>query len=291
MIELFGIPLRFHPLFIVLMAISAVTGYFVELLTLFGIVLIHELGHAIAARHFRWKVLEVQFLPFGGVAKVDDRGGVSAAEELIVAACGPLMNALMIAASVSLKAAGLWEGEWVDYFVAANAWIGLFNLLPALPLDGGKMLHALLSYRVPYYLTMAAGAWLGIAFAFALAAFACFYGRGGGLDLNVLAVALFILASNWIALRELHYRFMRFLIVRGPRAEELARKGGLIRPIVVDGRFSAAGVVRMFVREKYHLIYVLDENGAVAAVLPEHRLIRSVFEGRRPQGGTNELFM
>lgn len=273
------------------MAISAVTGYFVELITLFCIVLIHELGHVIAAKHYGWTVLEVQLLPFGGAAVVDDRGGISAAEELLVAAAGPFMNAFMIAAAGALQWAGLWSGAWADYFIEANVWIGLFNLLPALPLDGGKMVLALISYRIPYYRTLAFCAWLSMALSAALAFVACYPYREGGLHLNALAIAVFLLASNWIALRDLHYRFMRFLIARGGKADQLARKGGPACPIVVDGRSSVASVSKLLIREKYHLIYVLGENGAIVAVLPEHRLIQSVFIDKRPASAVSELFM
>lgn len=291
MINLFGIAYRFHPLFIVLMAISALTGYFVELLTLFGIVLIHELGHVVAAKHYGWKVLEVQLLPFGGVAVVDDRGGVSAAEEFLVAAAGPLQNALMIAAAEALRFTGLWDGSWVDYFIKANAWIGLFNLFPAPPLDGGKMVQALLSYRIPYYRTLAVCAWLGIIAGSALAVMAFHPYGAGGLNLNVLAIAAFLVATNGMSLKNLNYRFMRFLIARASKAEELVRKGGLARPIVVDGRSKVVGITKMFIREKYHLIYVLGDNGTIMAVLPEHRLIRTVFVDKRPVSAVSELFM
>ena len=74
----------------------AFTGYFLEAITLFGIVLIHELGHLTAAKGFGWRVQEVQLLPFGGVLIVDELGTTSTREELIVALAGPLQHVWMI---------------------------------------------------------------------------------------------------------------------------------------------------------------------------------------------------
>ena len=74
---------------------SIVTGYFVELITLFAIVFVHELGHVAAARGFGWNVLEVKLLPFGGVAEVEEAGSLPSKEEAIVAIAGPLQNLWM----------------------------------------------------------------------------------------------------------------------------------------------------------------------------------------------------
>ncbi|GJM75651.1 hypothetical protein HMSSN036_78670 [Paenibacillus macerans] len=105
---------------------------------MFAIVFIHELGHVTAARMYGIRVLSVQMLPFGGVAVMEDAGDLTAGREIAIALAGPLQNALLILASLLLHAAGLWDGPFLDYFIQSNILIALFNLLPILPLDGGK---------------------------------------------------------------------------------------------------------------------------------------------------------
>src|SRR5690554_6371805 len=78
------IPIRIHPLLWFLLAGSAITGYILELIVLFAVVVIHELGHVVAASSFRWRVREIRLLPFGGVAEVEEAGNVPAWQELIV---------------------------------------------------------------------------------------------------------------------------------------------------------------------------------------------------------------
>jgi len=96
LIELFGTVYRLHPLFVLMMAAALLIGHFVELLVLFGVVVVHELGHVAAARWFGWRVREVRLLPFGGVAVADPADGADSVQETAVALAGPLQNLLMI---------------------------------------------------------------------------------------------------------------------------------------------------------------------------------------------------
>jgi stage IV sporulation protein FB len=274
-----------------MMALSVVMGYYIELLTLFGIVIIHELGHVVAAQHYGWKVTEIQLLPFGGVAIIDEQGSVTAGEEIVVALAGPLQNVLMISFALLMKSTALWDDGWVDYFVQANMGIALFNLLPILPLDGGRVLQAILSYSTPYYYTLKLTIWMSLVMSGVLLSASLYHYPVAGLNLNILVIAIFLLASNWYSYRNLNYKFIRFLIGRSSRADYILSHGGLAQPIVVLGELSVAHITKMFRREKYHLIYVLNKNGTIQAVVPEHRLIHNIFIEHRPISAVSELFM
>jgi len=80
---------RVHPCFWLVVVPTVWSGYFLEVVTLFGLILIHELGHVSVARHFGWRMTEIELLPFGGVAKTDEWGTVPAKEEMLVAIAGP----------------------------------------------------------------------------------------------------------------------------------------------------------------------------------------------------------
>jgi stage IV sporulation protein FB len=291
LIKCFGVVYRFHPLFVLLMALSVVMGYFIELLTLFGIVVIHELGHVVAAKYYGWDVSEVQLLPFGGVAVVEEKGSVTAMEEIIVALAGPLQNVLMIVFALSMKVTALWSDGWIDYFVQANMWIAIFNLLPVLPLDGGRILQALVSYKFSYYQTLRMTVWISLAMSGAMISVSIYNHPVVGLNLNLLVIAIFLLVTNGYSYRNMNYTFIRFLLRRSQRADAILHQGGLAQPIVVLGELNTAHITKMFLREKYHLIYVLDDQGSIRAVLPEHRLIRALLVGDRPMSAVSELFM
>src|SRR5262249_29082496 len=126
---------------------------------LFGCVLLHELGHALMARQFGIATRDITLYPMGGVARLE-RMSERPWEEFCIAVAGPLVN-VVIAASLALvflllglplAGLGLTQRAWVspevsllrDLF-AVNVGLVLFNLLPAFPMDGGRVLRALLA--------------------------------------------------------------------------------------------------------------------------------------------------
>ncbi|MEW9700129.1 M50 family metallopeptidase [Paenibacillus sp. SI8] len=291
MIKWGGTIYRFHPLFTLIFIGSAFTGYFLEAATLFGIVFIHELGHLAAASGFGWRVREVQLLPFGGVVIVDELGSVPTSEELIVALAGPLQHVWLILTAVVLQWFGVGAHEWWTYFIEANLMVGLFNLLPVMPLDGGKVLQCLLGYVFSYHSTILYTTWISMILSAGVICAAVFQFLGGQLPLNLLVIGIFLLVTNWYAHRQLPYHFFRFLMSRSGRASRLLSRGTLAQPIVVTKQRTMAETVKLFMREKYHLIYVVNEKGRIQAVLPEQQLVSGYLDGKKPGSAVSDLFM
>jgi Zn-dependent protease/predicted transcriptional regulator len=124
-------------------------------LAVFVCVILHELGHALAARRYGIQTKDITLLPIGGLARLE-RMPEKPSEELVVAAAGPLVNVIIAAIMFpivlmagSLKQIGNAEvissGNFLVSFLAVNVWLVLFNLIPAFPMDGGRMLRALLA--------------------------------------------------------------------------------------------------------------------------------------------------
>ncbi|MCZ8519083.1 MULTISPECIES: M50 family metallopeptidase [Paenibacillus] len=290
--EWFGIRLRFHPLFSIMLLLSAVTGYLLEMATLFGIVFIHELGHIAAARGFGWRVREVQLLPFGGVAVVEETGGAPAREELAVALAGPLQNLWMMALAYGLISLSLLPPEWGHYFIRANLLIALFNLLPVLPLDGGKVMQVLLGLWLPYQRTLQAAASVSLILSGLLvtASVVHLFSERGGLQLNWLLIGIFLFYSNWYELKGLPYRFLRFLVHRGTSFDRKQAGGVLAGPLVVPGTRRISDVVALFMRDRYHLVYVMDGQGGILHVVPEQKVLECYFDEARRARTVAEVF-
>ncbi len=137
---------------------AAIMGV-LQLLALFGCVLLHEFGHITAARHFGILTPDVILLPIGGVARLS-RIPEEPRQELVIALAGPAVN-LVIAAVLfaGLSLAGrvpylglesLFDQRFLPWLLASNLGLLLFNLIPAFPMDGGRVLRALLAMRLPY---------------------------------------------------------------------------------------------------------------------------------------------
>ena len=128
---------------------SVVTGAVTAVL-LFGSVLLHELGHAMVALRFGLPIAGIDLHVFGGTAKMAEAPR-SPREELWVALAGPAVSlALGVAASVGVMVLPTTLSAWLpalSYVAVANVMLFAFNLLPALPMDGGRVLRALLASR------------------------------------------------------------------------------------------------------------------------------------------------
>ncbi|MBY0014635.1 M50 family metallopeptidase [Paenibacillus typhae] len=277
MIRIFGIQLSLHPLFVLVMLLSVITGQFLELLTLFMIVFIHEMGHVCAALLNGVTVKSVQLLPFGGVAVIEDHGRLNAGREIAIALAGPLQNGIMILIALLLQQLG-GSSAFLAYFIQANAIIALFNLLPVLPLDGGKIVQAALSTLLPYYYTLLWSGRVSIAASGLVIGYALLpLTAGAGLRLNLLMIGAFLLYSNITDQRNLPYRFLAFLMNREAAYERYLSLGSAARPIVAFSAKPLDDILRLFKRNQYHFIYVMNEDNNVVAVVPEQRLISSYF--------------
>jgi len=278
---LFGIPIRIHPLLWIVVTISALTGHLLELLVLFGVILIHELGHTAAASSLDWRMKEIRLLPFGGVLEVEESGNVPSWQEAIVVLAGPAQNALMIVIAMLCHHLGIWSEAWADYFIRVNAMIGLFNLLPILPLDGGKLLQIVLASRLPYYQTLHAMFIISMLNSALMIAVSLSIWQTYGIDLNLLMIGIFLFVSNWADYRNLSYIFLRFLMGREARMAELMPERIKAKPMVVHAGATLAETVKQLRREGFHVIYVCDEQGRIKQVLPEIQLIRAFLAGRK----------
>jgi Zn-dependent protease len=170
----FGIPLYVHPTFLLLVLWvfyqSAGRGLFDSLfalavvLAVFGCVVLHELGHALMARRFGIQTRDITLYPIGGVARLD-RMSEKPHEELCIALAGPAVNVVSAALLIPLlSVAGLAglsfahpdalsaaDDPWTVLarlglcVMVSNIILVLFNLIPAFPMDGGRVLRAVLS--------------------------------------------------------------------------------------------------------------------------------------------------
>lgn len=237
------------------------TGYFLELITLFILVLVHELGHIVMALSVGWKVKKVQLLPFGGVVEVDEGTGNSARDELLVALAGPLQNVWMAALAWMIGELGLWSMEWSHYLIQANVWLAVFNMLPILPLDGGKVLLALLSYRMQYFNCLVWCSRLSIISSIIVIGYACYpvMSNMNGIRLNELLIGTFLLYSNIVYYKHIPFLFYRFLLVRAKRVEQLEDKGAKVVPLFVQSRLSLYEMFKRLKREQLHLLCITDQ--------------------------------
>lgn len=218
-----GITIRMHvtfPLILVWGAIQfgilrgqgvpgAIFGVVVFLL-LFAIVILHELGHSFAALYYGVAVKQIVLLPIGGVAQLE-RIPENPLQEFVIAIAGPLVNfglALVLAPVGVVLGYGLeflGPAALIDqmdtlslrsifnYVFISNLFLGIFNLIPAFPMDGGRVLRALLAIPLDYVTATRIAATIGQALAFLFG----FWGfLGGGFFMILLAIFIYMGAGQ-----------------------------------------------------------------------------------------------
>ena len=190
-----GIGIYIHATFFLLLAwiafaeyrhagtIGAVVEALAFILALFGTVVLHELGHALTARRYGIATRDITLLPIGGVARLE-RLPDKPIEELWVALMGPAVNVVIAAVLfvylyftgglAELRDLSVTSGSFLTRLMLVNISLVLFNLLPAFPMDGGRVLRALLAMRMDYVRATQVAASIGQGMAFLFGLFGLF---------------------------------------------------------------------------------------------------------------------
>jgi len=188
-----GIQLAVHGSFVLLLLFYGYRGWQAEgwggaawrvaLVGLFfACVVLHELGHSLTALRHGVRVSRILLLPIGGMAEFDHIPR-RPRTELLITAAGPAVNFLLVAVLLPFAWTDLWAasgpttrlGALLVELTLANGVMGVFNLLPVFPMDGGRMLRALLATRLPYARATRWAAGVGKALALVLALVAAFW--------------------------------------------------------------------------------------------------------------------
>lgn len=161
-IRIFGIPIRLHFTFLLLLVFLVFIGVggkqsglttALYIAALFASVLLHEIGHALVARWHGVRTTEIVMYPIGGVSRLEKQP--AARQELLISIAGPLVNLLLGIGLLASQRNFLpietlrvpTDANLIERIAVGNLLLGLFNLLPAYPMDGGRILRSLIALR------------------------------------------------------------------------------------------------------------------------------------------------
>jgi Zn-dependent protease/CBS domain-containing protein len=161
-LRVFGIPIRLHFTFLLLLVFLIFIGVggnqsasttAVYIAALFASVLIHEICHALVARLYGLRTREIVMFPIGGISRLESQP--KASQEPLIALAGPLSNLIIGVVLLATqreflpleKLAAPTDANLIERIALGNLLLGLFNLLPAYPMDGGRILRSLIALR------------------------------------------------------------------------------------------------------------------------------------------------
>lgn len=279
-----GIDVYVHATFLILLGWTALAGYLhtraaaaalagvAFTLTIFAVVVLHELGHALTARRFGIKTIDITLLPIGGLARLE-RMPEKPRHELLVALAGPAVNvvlaALLFGALVATgqKVALIAGLENNSPFLLRLFWVNVmlagFNLLPAFPMDGGRALRALLAMRTSYVRATLTAAWLGQALALGMGLLGLFFNP------FLLFIALFV----WIgAAAESSSVVTRALLSGLP-----VRAAMLTRFTTLEPTDTISTAVKQLLAGS-DIDFPIVQNGRLVGVLTRNDLLRELHD-------------
>jgi len=250
---------------------SAAWGGLIFMLLLFACVLAHEFGHILVARAFGVPTPDVTLLPIGGVARLA-RIPDKPIEEFLVAIAGPLVNVAITVVLIAfagarfdaqhLAAMDSTKVSLVDRLAEVNLFLAVFNMIPAFPMDGGRVLRALLATRLGHLRATEIAASIGQLVAFGLG----FLGLFGNPLLIFIAVFVYLAAAS-----EAHLVAIRAMSRDVPVAAAMMTEFATLTPeehidAAVETLLRTSQSEYPVVDAEHHIVGVLDRDGMIRAL-------------------------
>lgn len=271
-----GIQVVFNWFFFLGLFVYALLGQLAETIIVFLVVLLHEFSHTLVARAHGLVVREVELYPFGGIARLDDLLEYDPAVESRVALAGPLSNFFLVGLAIIVDANFNAGKEMVLFFIRANLMVAFFNLLPSLPLDGGRVLRANLSRYFGFRQATIQAAFLGKAIAVILLVTGVIAAYYNVINVSLILVSLFMFGAAHREQSRAVYLHVRHL---ARKHRELDRSGILrARYLVAEENTPLKDIIKMFNPKSYQMILVVTSGFQVKGTLTEGEIIDVVLK-------------
>lgn len=256
--------IKWHPTFLLFSFLSFITGMIVEMLIIFSIVILHELGHYVAAKHYKWKIKRIIIWLFGGVLIVDESSRYHLKEDLFVTLFGPLQHVLVFI----IASSGLFNENISHLIHYYNILILCFNLLPIWPLDGGRILFLIFTLLFPFK-----KAYKFIILFSVSAIFLLFLSFTIKIEfsLTILILSIFLLLENVTSWKSRYLKQLHFLLHLKNRAYFPTK----VYYLRVNRKIKLNEIANHFVLNKHHVILVKMKNKAYS--IDEQEFIQSFF--------------
>ncbi|HHW02017.1 MAG TPA: hypothetical protein GXX35_04285 [Thermoanaerobacterales bacterium] len=261
--------------FFVLIVFSSIcAGLWVHMLAALAALGFHELGHVVTARTMGMKVEKIEILPFGGRIKIANLYETIPEVEMLTALAGPMTNfavsfflLFLIEQKVILPQTG---NNFIDY----QLMIGLFNMLPALPLDGGRVFILWLRQHMNFISAVRTAARLSKVLAavlFLTAVIGLFMGK---LFINFIIAGIFLIAYSLKEQKEAPLFFIKQI---AGKKELLFKKGFLpVAGLVAIGNTPVKQLLYEFMPDKYYFVYIVDNSLRIKKYLTETEIFDKI---------------
>lgn len=261
--------------FILLFVIFSLAGMMGKVIAVFSAVLWHEAAHCLCAVLLGYRVREIELLPFGGVARIEGLSEAAINKEILMSVAGPAASLVLAAIVFCVMIYTLKFRDLLFFYFKVNILLGAFNLIPALPLDGGRILRALLSKIFTYEKATASlvklSKIIGLVF---LAWSVKEFWQYRTINFTWIIAGIFIYVGAHQEIQAASFRTMRILM---QKKAQLSAQG--IMPaahFTVLKSLSAREVIRVLGPDSYNIILVIDEKFHLQGSITETELWEAI---------------
>lgn len=262
-----------NPLILLAIIIAAVLGAAEELIISFISLSLHEACHTIMANRLGYSVASVEIQPFGFVAKLNAEIH-SASDEFAIAFSGPLCSLIAACSAIALAELGKMDSGVVEGFIAFNLLLAGINMLPALPLDGGRIIRSLLAKRMKRTRATRISSALGIAIGIALLTLSVVMLLKNAINATIAIISIFILLSAIKELKNAGTKEVSAILKRSS-----ALKSGRIvdiKHVAANRAVTAGEALKTLSGNKYSVIIIVDDDMRALGEIGESSLLESV---------------
>ena len=234
---------------------------------------IHEAAHATMSSALGVHVYSLEVLPFGCAANMESFAVINGGKEIAMALAGPLAN-IVGAAAVYVAGRVGYGGEFASAFFKSSIMLGAMNMLPALPLDGGRVIATLLSLGMPHMRAVKITAGVGVFASLAIIGGGVLTLVRGEMNPTMFMMGGFMLWSSIKYFRNATFEFMRSTTEK--RSTVLKRGLVDIKSMAAHKNKRVGEVLSHMDSRKYNVIYVLDDKMEIVGQLTESQLMNEV---------------
>ncbi|MFY9177837.1 MAG: M50 family metallopeptidase [Caldicoprobacterales bacterium] len=274
--SLFGVDVNISITLVVLIVIAVFLGNGTVIATIFFVFMAHETAHVLAARALKMNVREIELLPFGGAVRIESVFELDPINEIYIALAGPAINIVLLLGYSAFQNLGIISTNNNDTFARANLILAVFNLLPALPLDGGRVLRAILARDIGMKkaTTVAAYGGLILSLFLAMTGFYAIYMKI--FNPNFFLLSGFLAYSAFKEKRTASYIAVRDIAFK---RDIIAKEGALTtRELIVLYDIPLKEVIKSFVPHRYHFVKVVDHSLRVWGYLDETEIVNGIMD-------------
>ncbi len=276
--KIFNIQIRVSYLFFIILVFSMFFNCFDQLLIFIVVILIHELAHCYVSTYYDIGISEIKFFIFGGVARFQEHIEENSKQEIIIASAGPITNFVLIFITLLIMDKfHIEKGYMIQLFLIANMVVGLFNLIPVLPLDGGRIARGILGN----YLGIKRATYMVVRLGYCICILLFVIGIYASLVYNIEYIFIsflsaYIFFSNKKEKEKIDFMSVKKIVLS---KKALFDEGIMdVKHIIAMEFVDIKNIFDEFTLEQYCIITVTDATGKVIGSLSESEIIDAIIE-------------